>query len=77
MSESVQSGSLSDRLLTCLGRLESHMTTCGGQYLLADALSMADVLVWATLYVVATPEAPTSKCECCVCNPNVVLKVVH
>ena len=45
----------------CLGRLEGHMTTCGGQYLLEEELSLADVLVWATLYTLVAPEAPTSE----------------
>ena len=62
--ETVQSGELTDRLLVCLGRLGSHMTTCGGQYLLEDAPSVADILVWSSLYVVTSPEAATSKSKC-------------
>ena len=37
------------------------MTTCGGQYLLQDKLSLADVVVWASLYVLLSPEATTSQ----------------
>lgn len=58
---SISTSSLSEGLLVCLGRLESHMTTCGGQYLLQDAVSLADIVVWATLYVVLAPEAATSQ----------------
>jgi len=61
VSETVQSGELTDKLLVCLGRLESHMTTCGGQYLLEGAPSMADVLVWSSLFAATSPEAVTSK----------------
>ena len=39
------------------------MTTCGGQYLLQDRLSLADVVVWATFYVLLSPEAPTAQSE--------------
>ena len=77
VSESVPSGTLSEGLLTCLGRLESHMTTCGGLYLLEDAPCMADVLVWATLYVATAPEATTAKREWFNNNNNNVLLLFY
>ena len=52
------SGSLSHELLVCLGRLESHLTNCL-QFMVGEALSLADVVTWAALYVLLSPEGST------------------
>ena len=52
------SGSLSHELLVCLGRLESHLTNCP-QFMVGEALSLADVVTWAALYVLLSPEGST------------------
>ena len=52
---------LSEGLLTCLGQIENQVSTCGSQYLLKDGLSLADVVVWASLYSLLAPEATTSQ----------------
>ena len=51
------SGSASDGLLVCLSRLESHLATCDGQGLVNNQLSLADVAIWSTLYLLLAPEA--------------------
>ena len=52
------SGSLSHELLVCLGRLESHLTNCP-QFMVGETLSLADVVTWAALYVLLSPEGST------------------
>ena len=44
-----------------LSRLESHLTTCGGQYIVHDELSLSDVVVWSTLYVLLAPDGNISQ----------------
>ena len=56
------SGSLSHELLVCLGRLESHLTNCP-QFMVGETLSLADVVTWAALYVLLSPEGSTPSGE--------------
>jgi glutathione S-transferase len=56
-------GAPSESLCVCLGRLESHMTTCGGGFLVQERLSLADVVIWATLYALLAPESTASSGE--------------
>ena len=56
------SGSLSHELLVCLGRLESHLTNYP-QFMVGETLSLADVVTWAALYVLLSPEGSTPQGE--------------
>ena len=58
MKSTMISGSLSHELLVCLGRLESHLTNCP-QFMVGEGLSLADVVTWAALYVLLSPEGST------------------
>ena len=48
-------GTSTHELEVCLARLNSHLTTTSGQYLVRDSLSLADVVTWASLYVLLAP----------------------
>ena len=63
MKATLIGGSPSESLCVCLGRLESHMTTCGGSFLVQERLSLADVAIWATLYALLAPESTASNGE--------------
>ena len=63
MKATLISGTPSESLCVCLGRLESHMTTCGGGFLVQERLSLADVAIWATLYALLAPESTASSGE--------------
>ena len=51
----VAAGEPTHDLLTCLSRLESHLSL-GHQYLIPEGLSLADVVVWSRLYVLLSPD---------------------
>ena len=61
MFSSLTAGSPSAALLMCLGRLESHLTTCGGRGLVNEQLSLADIVVWSTLYMLLAPDATATE----------------
>ena len=63
MKATLIGGVPSESLCVCLGRLESHMTTCGGGFLVQERLSLADVAIWATLYALLAPESTASNGE--------------
>ena len=62
MKSTLITGSPSQELLVCLSRLEGHLSNCHG-FLVGEALSLADVTVWATLYVLLSPEGSTPQGE--------------
>lgn len=49
-----ESGDLSHDLLVCLGRLESHLSTCRGY--IVQGLTLSDIVSWASLYVLLAPD---------------------
>ena len=55
----VTSGSFSDQLQGCLKKLEDHISFGNMKYLIngCTALSLVDIAVWATLYVLLAPES--------------------
>ncbi|XP_064397702.1 methionine--tRNA ligase, cytoplasmic-like isoform X2 [Halichondria panicea] len=57
---SLVSGRPSHDLLACLGRLEGHLNTGSGRSLVGDQPTLADIVVWSTLYVLLAPDAPDS-----------------
>ncbi len=59
---SLVSGRPSHDLLACLGRLEGHLNTGSGRSLVGDQPTLADIVVWSTLYVLLAPDAPDSEC---------------
>ena len=63
MKATLIGGAPSESLCVCLGRLESHMTTCGGGFLVQERLSLADVVIWAALYALLAPESTASSGE--------------
>lgn len=56
----VAAGEPTHDLLTCLGRLESHLSL-GHHYLIPEGLSLADIAVWSRLYVLLSPDNPQSQ----------------
>ncbi|CAI8056217.1 Methionine--tRNA ligase, cytoplasmic [Geodia barretti] len=56
----VVAGEPTHDLLTCLGRLESHLSL-GHHYLVPEGLSLADILVWCRLYALMSPDNPVSQ----------------
>ena len=51
---------LPNKMIECLQHLEDHLFSTKDKYICGQDISLADAIIWATLYILAAPQAKTS-----------------